>query len=128
MNENLDETISCCGLNCRGCAIYLATREQDEKKRHEMRVEIAQQIKELYGEDCKPEDVTDCDGCRAEDDRLLSGSKKCYMRKCVREKRIENCAYCDEYSCEKLEEFFAKEPQGREHLDKIRSEISGEDD
>lgn len=117
----MDEMISCCGLDCRGCAIYLATREKNDEKRHKMRVEIAQQIKEHYGEEYKPEDVTDCDGCRTEGGRLFSGSKNCHMRKCAGQKHIENCAYCDEYSCQKLEELFATDPQARKRLDKIRS-------
>jgi hypothetical protein len=48
------------------CPIYLATREPTPKKKLEMRIEIARQIKEHYGQECKAEDVTDCDGCKTE--------------------------------------------------------------
>ena len=119
----MDEMISCCGLNCHGCAIYLATREKNDEKKHKMRVEISQQIKEHYGEEYKLEDVTDCDGCRAEGGRLFSSSKNCYIRKCARQKHIENCAYCDEYSCQKLEELFATDPEARKRLDQVKSRI-----
>ena len=30
MSEKMDEMISYCGLNCHGCAIYLATKEKEE--------------------------------------------------------------------------------------------------
>ena len=98
----MEDNLSYCDPSCNGCAIYLATREKDERKKHEMRVEIAQQIKELYGKECKPEDITDCDGCKSESGRLFSGSSKCNIRKCAQDKGIENCAYCTDYPCEEL--------------------------
>jgi len=119
----MKEMISFCGLTCHKCVIYLATREKYPKKKHEMRIDIAQQIKEHYGQECKPEDVTDCDGCKAEGGRLFSGSKKCEIRKCARSKAIENCAYCSEYACDKLEKFFATDPDAKAGLDAIRSRI-----
>lgn len=118
----MDEEIAYCGLVCQRCAIYLATREQDEEKRHKMREEIAQEIKKHYGEECRPEDVTDCDGCKSEG-RLLSGCRRCEIRKCARQKGVENCARCSEYACEKLEELFATDPEAKKRLDKIRSGV-----
>jgi hypothetical protein len=47
--------------------------------------------------------------------------KKCQIRKCASQKGVENCAYCDEYACEKLKEFFVTEPDARERLDEIKS-------
>jgi hypothetical protein len=88
-----------------------------------MRADIAEQIKKHYGQECKPEDVTDCDGCRSEDDRLLAGSKNCQIRKCARPKGIENCAHCSEYACDKLKEFFVKDPEAKTRLDVIRSTL-----
>ena len=119
----MENNLSYCGLICTTCPIYLATREMDEEKRRKMRIEIARQIEEHYGGTFKPEDVTDCDGCKAEGGRLFSGSGKCKIRKCAKKKDIENCAYCDEYSCQKLEELFAMDPQARKRLDKIRSKL-----
>ncbi|MHA2127649.1 MAG: DUF3795 domain-containing protein [Promethearchaeota archaeon] len=97
----MDEIIAYCGGVCHTCAIFLATRENNDKKRHKMRVEIAQQIKELYGAEIKADDVADCDGCRAEDERLFN--KDCQIRKCAQKKDIEICTSCTEYPCEKLE-------------------------
>lgn len=119
----MDEIIAYCGLNCHTCAIYLATREKDDEKRAKMRVEIAEQIKKFYGQECKPEDVTDCDGCRTEVSRLFAGSKNCQIRKCARPKRIENCAHCTKYACDKLKEFFVTDPEAKERLDGIRAKL-----
>ena len=121
MGRKMDEIIGYCGLNCCTCPIYVATREKHNEKRRRMRAEIAEQIKKHYGVEYKPEDITDCDGCGSEGDRLFAGSKNCQIRKCARPKRIENCAHCDEYSCEKLEELFATDIDAKKRLDEIRS-------
>ena len=119
----MKEILAYCGLYCHSCPIFLATREKDEEKNYKMRGDIAQQIKEHYGREYRPEDITDCDGCRTESDRLFSGCRKCQIRKCARQKRAENCAYCDEYACEKLEELFKMEPNTRKRLDEIKTRL-----
>ncbi|MHC4620818.1 MAG: DUF3795 domain-containing protein [Planctomycetota bacterium] len=119
----MDEIIAYCGLACHTCGIYLATREKDDEKRAKMRVEIAEQIKKVYGQECKPGDVTDCDGCRTESGRLHSGGKRCLIRKCAGNKGIENCAHCSEYACAKLEKLFVTDPEAKTRLDVIRAAL-----
>jgi len=119
--KKMNEVIAYCGLPCHSCAIFLATREQNTKKKREMRAEIARQINDIYKEKMKAEDVTDCDGCKTETGRLFSGCKKCRIRKCGRQKGVENCAHCGEYACEKLEKFFVTDPEAKGRLDVIRS-------
>ena len=123
MGGKMDKVISCCGLICETCPIKLATKEKNKEKQYEMRADIARQIKEHYGEEFKPEDVTDCDGCKTEGGRLFSGSKNCHMRKCARQKGFENCAHCDEYACERIEKFFATDPDAKARLDAIKREL-----
>lgn len=118
----MEENLAYCGLICPSCAIYLATREKDPDKQHEMRVDIAAQIKKYYGQDCKPEDVGDCDGCKTEGGRLFCNND-CRMRMCAMEKGIENCAYCDDYPCEDLEKLFTTDVGARERLDTIRGKL-----
>jgi Protein of unknown function (DUF3795) len=119
----MDEQIACCGLACRGCPIYLATREQDPKKKREMRAQIARQINDLYKENLRAEDVTDCDGCKAKGGRLFSGSRTCEIRKCAGQKGVENCAHCNGYACAKLEKFFVTDPDARKRLGAIRNAL-----
>ncbi len=119
----MNEMIGYCGLNCHGCPIYIATREKDEDKKYKMRVEIAQQIKELYRDEYKPEDISDCDGCKTKGGRLFSASHNCFMRKCASQKQFENCAYCRDYPCEELQKLFATDQDARKRLDAIKSSI-----
>jgi hypothetical protein len=88
-----------------------------------MRAQIARQINDLYKENLKAEDVTDCDGCKTEGGRLFSASRKCEIRKCAGQKGIENCAHCDDYPCEALEKLFTTDVGARKRLDAIRSAL-----
>lgn len=119
----MDEMISYCGLNCQGCQIYLATRENDKEKQYKIRADITQQIKKLYGHEYKPEDISDCDGCKTEGGRLFSGCNNCYMRKCASRKHIDNCAYCQEYPCQELQKLFTTDKDARIRLDAIKSTL-----
>ena len=117
----MEEILAYCGLICHSCPIYLTTREKDEEKRHKMRVEIARQIKKIYGTECKTEDIGDCNGCRTEGERLFCTD--CQIRMCAKEKNIENCAHCDEYACEKLEKLFVTDLEAKKRLDAIKSTL-----
>jgi hypothetical protein len=120
------EMIAYCGLNCLTCPIYLATRETDLKKQRQMREQVVLAIKEYLGEEKRVEDITDCDGCKAQGGRLFSSCRNCQIRKCASEKGLENCAYCSEYACEKLSKFFDSEGEqagAKKRLDAIRARL-----
>jgi len=120
----MTEMLSYCGLVCNTCPIYIATREKDKKEQTRMRAEIARMCKVEYGMNYEQSDITDCDGCRTEGGKLFLGCHDCAIRTCARGKAIENCAYCSEYVCQKLESFFIKDPSARTHLDEARNRIS----
>jgi hypothetical protein len=115
--------IAYCGLSCQACPIYLATRQGNKEEQAKMRVEILRLCKEQYGMDYVLEDISDCDGCQTDGDRLFSQCKNCPIRQCAREKELENCAYCTEYACGKLEAFFRTDPIAKTRLDAIRTNI-----
>jgi Protein of unknown function (DUF3795) len=117
------ERIAYCGLTCQTCPIYLATRQENGEEQARMRAEIIQLCKDHYGIDYKVEDITDCDGCNTGGERLVSACKSCSIRKCAREKELENCACCTEYPCGNLEAFFGMDPTAKMRLDAIRSSI-----
>ncbi len=123
----MGEMLSCCGLTCQTCPIYLATRQVDREVQTRMRAEIAKQCNERYGTQYAGEDITDCDGCKSEGARLFSASKNCQIRKCARDKKIENCAFCAEYACTTLATFFKNDPAAKERLDGIRNGTVRED-
>jgi hypothetical protein len=117
------EMVAYCGLTCQGCPIYWATREEDPEKKLKMRVAIARLGQEHYGVTMRPEDITDCDGCNLENARIYSGCKQCEIRICARERKVETCAHCPDYACEKLQKSFAAEPSSKIKLEVIRSTI-----
>ena len=117
----MEENPAYCGLICEKCAIYLAAREPDEDKKHQMKIDIAEQIKKHYGQETRPEDVGDCDGCRADTGRIFCSG--CEIRICAVEKGIENCAHCNDYPCEKLEKLFTTDRDAKKRLDAIKSSL-----
>ena len=112
--------IAYCGLLCDTCTIHLATLEPDTSKQAAMRIEIAGVCNEKYGMSLSPDDVTDCDGCRADTGRIFSGCLTCEIRKCARQKDLESCAACSEYPCEILEKTFQEDPAAQGRLEAIR--------
>ncbi len=124
--KGISEMIAYCGQNCVECRIYLATRETDLKKQRQMREQIASYITKQFGTETRLEDVTDCDGCTTKDGKLFSECQKCQIRKCAREKGLENCAYCSEYACDKLSKLFdsgSVEAAAQKRLDEIKARL-----
>jgi hypothetical protein len=115
----MDAMIAYCGLACDPCPIHLATLEPDRLKQQSMRAEIAKICTEQYGMNLRVLDITDCDGCRT-GGRLFSGCAKCDIRKCAIERKLESCAFCDEYACEKLLKHFETDPSARTRLEGLR--------
>ena len=112
----MSEMISFCGLLCNECGALIATKNGDDEKR----AEVAELWSKQYKADIKPQDIN-CDGCMSEGARLFGHCMVCEIRKCGREKGVVNCAYCDEYACEKLEGFFQMVPDAKKRLDEIKS-------
>jgi hypothetical protein len=112
--------IAYCGLNCGSCPIHLATLEQDTSKKLKMRESVARQCREVYHMNLLPEDITDCDGCRADSGRIFSGCANCGIRKCAIRKNMESCAFCHDYACESLKKHFTLDPEAKVRLEEIR--------
>jgi hypothetical protein len=116
--NDMDEIISICGLPCNECGAYLATKDNDDKKR----AEVAELWSKEFKADLKPEDIN-CEGCLSKGDNVFNHTKVCELRKCGKEKSVENCAHCSDYACEKLEQFFEMVPDAKKRLDGIRSKL-----
>ncbi len=86
-------------------------------------MEISGQCKEQYGMNYEPEDITDCDGCKADTGRLLAACSSCKIRSCARQRGLENCAHCAEYTCDALEAFFATDMDAKIRLDEVRRSL-----
>ena len=119
----MEEIISYCGLICGTCPIHLATLETDRTKKNEIISEIIKACKEVYNIDYKPTDITDCDGCMSASGRLFSACSNCRIRSCAIDKGVINCAYCVDYACDNLNEFFKTDPSVKTRLDEIRKSL-----
>jgi hypothetical protein len=114
----MDEMIAFCGLNCKTCGAFLATRDNDDQKR----AKVAQLWSKEFKTDINPEDIN-CEGCLAEGENLFNYTKVCEIRKCGKEKGVVNCAHCRDFACEKLEQFFKMAPYAKKQLEKLRAKL-----
>jgi len=114
----MDKMIAFCGIGCTEWPAFLATQKDDDNER----TKVAELWSEEFKAEIKPEDI-DCDGCLLENGRLFGHCKVCEIRKCAQEKGIKNCAYCDDYTCEKLSKFFEMAPETKITLEEIRKSL-----
>jgi len=111
----MGERVSYCGLNCAECKAYIATIRNDQK----MREEVAQSWSEMYQAEISASQIN-CRGCTDPEGPYFSHCYECEIRKCSKEHEVINCAYCDEYHCEKIENFFTMVPEAKNRLDTLR--------
>lgn len=100
--------VAFCGITCTNCKAFIATKENNDTKREE----IAKEWK------IKPEEVN-CDGCINPNGRHINYWSTCEIRKCGAERKVENCAYCIDYTCEKLDKFHEHASKAKETLEEI---------
>ncbi len=112
----MDKIIAYCGLVCTDCPAYIATQADDRAALEQ----VAAQWREEYNAPNITVECVICDGCLTEDGRHCSHCFECEIRACGVERGIVNCAYCDDYTCEKLQGFFAFAPDAKATLDGIR--------
>ena len=112
----MDKIVGVCGLTCTECPAYQATQKDDDEERKR----VAEMWSKQYGAEIKPEDIN-CDGCTVLDGKHFGYCSQCEIRACGLGRKIENCAHCPEYACEKLGKFFGMAPQAKETLDGIKA-------
>jgi len=111
----MNKIIAFCGLTCTECLAFIATQKDDDKEREK----VAKVWSKEFKRKIKPEEIN-CDGCLEESGRLFNYCKVCIIRECGKEKVVENCAYCDDYACEKLTKFFDIAAEAKTALVEIR--------
>jgi hypothetical protein len=120
----MNSIVAYCGLICDTCPIHLATIETNIDNQARMRVQIADQLSKIYGTSPKQDIITDCDGCKADNGRLFTGCVDSEIRKCATMKEMINCAYCSDFTCEKLRKHYKIDPGSRDRLEEIRKRQS----
>ncbi|MGC9345692.1 MAG: DUF3795 domain-containing protein [Candidatus Bathyarchaeales archaeon] len=111
----MEKMIGYCGIICSDCHVLIATQKKDDAERKR----VAEIFTRQYGKEYKPEDIN-CDGCVSDSPCIFSYCTLCEIRKCGREKKVKNCAYCLEYPCGKLSELFSKYSKAKDTLDEVR--------
>lgn len=120
------EIIGYCGIVCSNCDVYKATKNDNNDLRdiifkRDIEGGHGDGFQKLYGREYALEDIHR-NGCPIENKRSFWYIKNCQMRACALEKNLENCAYCAEYPCEKLQAFFDKSHvNAKKTLDEIRA-------
>jgi hypothetical protein len=95
----MDRMIAFCGVTCTDCQAYVATQADDRDALQEV---LAHWSAYFDRPDLTVEDII-CDGCLTSDGRLNGYCQQCKIRPCAVTQGVTNCAYCDEYICDKLE-------------------------
>ncbi|MGB3092899.1 MAG: DUF3795 domain-containing protein [Candidatus Zixiibacteriota bacterium] len=108
----MDKMLGRCGYRCDLCA----ARSDDPA----LRQRLVDGWRKYLGQEMYTAENVRCDGCIS-DGRLAD--KDCPVRPCAIEKGVENCAYCDEFPCDKLEGLICS----REKFVKRLGEIPEED-
>ncbi len=110
----MKKLIAACGINCADCGARQATIDNDDVKRKE----VAEQWSKAYETDLSIESIN-CTGCMEEGVKFAH-CKECEIRECVKDMEINNCAECEEYPCEEMEQFLEHVPEAKANLDVLR--------
>ena len=108
----MDKMLGRCGYRCDLCA----ARSDDPA----LRQRLVDGWRKYLGHEMYTAENVKCDGCMS-NGRLAD--KNCPVRPCAIEKDVENCAYCDEYPCDRLKDLMCS----REKFVKRLGEIPEED-
>jgi Protein of unknown function (DUF3795) len=118
MNQT-DKIVAYCGIVCSDCPAYLATQSGEVAALERV---AAQWQEEYHLDKVTVRDVT-CDGCLGQEGSKAAHCFECDIRACALEANLENCAHCEDYSCEKLDAFFGYVPDARALLDQIHDHL-----
>ena len=107
-----EQMLSYCGIDCATCPAYIATQAEDIEKLTTLAGE--------WFEGATDYSIILCDGCKSED-RIMKWCSECPTRACAIDHGLENCAYCEDYGCEKLLKVFELSDEPRKNLERIRT-------
>lgn len=87
--------IAKCGYRCDLCSAFKPVLTDADKQ------DISRAFKKYYGMQVGPQDIKTCAGCQSSD---IPNDKECPVFPCAREKGIDNCAFCEDFGCDKLKQ------------------------
>ena len=107
-------TLAYCGIKCQDCPAFIATK----KNNFDMKIEIAEKWS-TQEYPLSPDDV-ECHGCTSTIRNMMSFCEDCDIRDCAIDKHLDNCAYCNDFTCTKLDKVYKQTPQAKDNLIEIR--------
>jgi hypothetical protein len=111
----MERIVAYCGIVCSDCPVLTATQKNDNQERQK----VADMFTKQYDREYKPNDIN-CDGCLTDGPRIFSYCGICKIRKCAKEKKVENCAFCSGYPCGMLSELHTAYSKAKDTLDAVR--------
>ncbi len=113
----MEKLIAYCGLDCAVCPAFTAARTNDQA----LRVKTASEWSQQFNAAIKPEDIN-CSGCTSTSGVVFQHCKVCEIRRCGQDRKIDNCALCADFGCDKLAGIHQAVPDARAALEAIRSQ------
>jgi hypothetical protein len=95
MRDDMDPILTRCGYRCDLCLTYRPNVEKNPANQQK----LSDGWFKYFGFRLPPESIL-CDGCRSDNPKLIDSG--CPVRPCVIARRLDNCAQCADYICEKL--------------------------
>jgi len=103
-----------CGIDCAACPAYMATQAMD--------IEKLTSLAQEWFDGSTDHAIILCDGCKSTG-RIMQWCSMCPTRASAIERGVENCAYCEDYGCEKLLKVFEMSAAAKENLERIRATL-----
>ena len=111
----LEQQLSYCGIDCTACPAYIATQTND--------IENLTALAGEWFEGSTDYAIVVCDGCRGHG-RIMQWCGECPTRACVIERKLDSCAYCADFGCEKLLKVFEMSADAKANLERLRASLS----
>ncbi len=86
-----------CGIDCSICPSYIAYHSNNQKLREELAQKYSTPEKKM-----NPNDFN-CAGCKAKEGIIFDYCKECQIRICASSRGLEDCSYCTELPCDKID-------------------------
>lgn len=110
--------IAFCGLDCKKCDAYIATKNNDQA----LREKTARLWSELNHATILPEHIN-CEGCKVDGVKTFYCESLCAIRQCALAKGVATCAHCENMDgCQTLETVVSNNPDAMKNLQEQRLE------
>lgn len=111
----MNKLIAFCGYDCSKCPVYIAS-DKDNRYKEELVEKMSSKEYKYAAEDIY------CSGCTDLKGKCFKYCRECEIRLCGIKNRVENCALCGSYPCDKIEKLIERSPKAGEALENIREE------